>query len=60
MASHYVDISEQIVTSSADWLIKTQNPDGSFPEKGTVNNRGLQVINYEHSEYICKYSSRLS
>jgi hypothetical protein len=43
MASHYVDINDQIVTMSAKWLISIQNPDGSFPEKGHVGSRSLQV-----------------
>ncbi|XP_060558291.1 CD109 antigen-like [Ruditapes philippinarum] len=42
MASHYVDINDQIVTMSAKWLISIQNPDGSFPEKGHVGSRSLQ------------------
>ncbi|XP_053393726.1 CD109 antigen-like [Mercenaria mercenaria] len=42
MASSYVEIDDQIVTESADWLISIQNADGSFPEKGSVGSRSLQ------------------
>ena len=35
-AQPFVDVDEAVVQGAVDWLIKSQNPDGSYPETGSI------------------------
>ena len=38
----FVDVGEAVINGANDWLLKTQNPDGSFTETGSIVNSRIQ------------------
>ena len=42
MAKGHVDVEQTIIDKAAEWLMANQEFDGSFKEKGEINNKVLQ------------------
>ena len=42
MAKRHIDIEDEIITKATNWLISNQEVDGSFKEKGRINNEAIQ------------------
>ena len=41
-AQPFIDVGESVINAANDWLIKSQKPDGSFEETGTIVNDRVQ------------------
>lgn len=42
MAKRHIDIEDAVIANATRWLIQSQEDDGSFKEKGEVNNEAIQ------------------